>query len=223
MKKFLSGFLSCAIIMTLALSIMAITGKTTIDVYPIDIMVNGEVFQPTNAQGKPVDVFTYKGTTYAPLRALAVAYGLEVGYDAEKKLATVSEPEATPTPDTTAKPDYSDWSAEDEAAYQEFKAMWDIDVYDPTEEPYGIVKGCFATYNGTLTDAEIKQQFERQGLDTVESFASRLMFELYNGENIFRIWYYSCDNKSMWVTAITKIGNVPKISAKLGESEWFSN
>ena len=92
MKKFLSGFLSCAIIMTLALSVMAITGKTTIDVYPIDIMVNGEVFQPTNAQGKPVDVFTYKGTTYAPLRALAVAYGLEVGYDAEKKLATVSEP-----------------------------------------------------------------------------------------------------------------------------------
>lgn len=33
--------------------------------------------------------FTYNGTTYAPLRALAEAYGLEVGYDAEKKMATV--------------------------------------------------------------------------------------------------------------------------------------
>lgn len=125
--SFFVGMITTVLIAALALSIMAITGKTTIDVYPIDIMVNGEVFQPTNAQGKPVDVFTYKGTTYAPLRALAEAYGLEVGYDAEKKLATVSEPEATPTPDTTAKPDYSDWSEEKEAEYQAFRAQWTID------------------------------------------------------------------------------------------------
>lgn len=131
--SFFAGMITTVLIAALALSVMAITGKTTIDVYPIDIMVNGEVFQPTNAQGKPVDVFTYKGTTYAPLRALAVAYGLEVGYDAEKKLATVSEPQPTPTPDTTAKPDYSDWSAEEEAAYQEFKAMWTLDEVRPAQ------------------------------------------------------------------------------------------
>lgn len=124
--SFFAGMITTVLIAALALSVMAITGKTTIDVYPIDIMVNGEVFQPTNAQGKPVDVFTYKGTTYAPLRALAKAYGLEVGYDAEKKLATVSEPQPTPTPDTTAKPDYSDWSEEKEAEYQAFRAQWTI-------------------------------------------------------------------------------------------------
>lgn len=124
--SFFAGMITTVLIAALALSVMAITGKTTIDVYPIDIMVNGEVFQPTNVQGKPVDVFTYKGTTYAPLRALAEAYGLEVGYDAEKKLATVSEPQPTPTPDTTAKPDYSDWSAEKEAEYQTFRAQWTI-------------------------------------------------------------------------------------------------
>ena len=60
-----------------------------ISVTPINIEVNGKVFQPKDANGNPVSVFTYNGTTYAPLRALAEAYGLTVGYDSEKKLATV--------------------------------------------------------------------------------------------------------------------------------------
>lgn len=169
MKKYLAGLLTGAIIMTLALSVMAITGKTTIDVYPIDIMVNGEVFQPTNAQGKPVDVFTYKGTTYAPLRALAVAYGLEVGYDAEKKLATVSEPQPTPTPDTTAKPDYSDWSAEEEAEYQSFREQWTIVervVKGPSDMYYRM-----KTEDASITDME-------EYVKANEEFVTRMVVEL---------------------------------------------
>lgn len=57
----------------------------------IKILVNGEEFKPKDANGNDVMTFTYNGTTYAPLRALAEAYGLEVGYDAEKRMATVSE------------------------------------------------------------------------------------------------------------------------------------
>lgn len=187
MKKFLSGFLSCAIIMTLALSVMAITGKTTIDVYPIDIMVNGEVFQPTNAQGKPVDVFTYKGTTYAPLRALAVAYGLEVGYDAEKKLATVSEPaNNTPTPDTTAKPDYSDWSAEEEAAYQEFKGMWEVE-YNEKYSNYGKVEYYDLTYTGDFTPDEI---YDAINSARTNGFLKRLSIELKSGDLSVRFQFW---------------------------------
>lgn len=37
MKKFLSGFLFCAIVMTLALSVMAITSGMTIDVDHINM------------------------------------------------------------------------------------------------------------------------------------------------------------------------------------------
>lgn len=175
MKKFLSGFLSCAIIMTLALSVMAITGKTTIDVYPIDIMVNGEVFQPTNAQGKPVDVFTYKGTTYAPLRALAKAYGLEVGYDAEKKLATVSEPQPTPTPDTTAKPDYSDWSEEDEAAYQEFKGLWELMEARPSTSKNNTFYLKFSYVSGNISDEEFNKIQDMS--KTQSEYFERLLFE----------------------------------------------
>ncbi len=98
--------------------------------YPINIQANGETFVPKDVTGKEVPVFAYEGTTYAPLRALAEAYGLEVGYDAAANMATVNDLEAKPeqpaTPDTTTVSDYSDWSAEDEAAYQEFKGMWEI-------------------------------------------------------------------------------------------------
>lgn len=55
----------------------------------IKILVNGEEFKPKDVNGNDVMVFTYNGTTYAPLRALAEAYGLEVGYDSECKMATV--------------------------------------------------------------------------------------------------------------------------------------
>jgi len=67
----------------------AITKRTDLTISPISIEVNGAVFQPKDVTGKAVPVFAYNGTTYAPLRALAEAYGLSVGYNAEKNLATV--------------------------------------------------------------------------------------------------------------------------------------
>jgi len=67
----------------------SLTEPTVLTVSPISIEVNGAVFQPKDATGKDVAVFLYNGTTYAPLRALAEAYGLNVGYDEEKNLATV--------------------------------------------------------------------------------------------------------------------------------------
>lgn len=67
----------------------ALAKRTALSVSPINIEVNGTVFQPKDANGNTVSVFVYNGTTYAPLRALAEAYGLTVGYDSAKKLATV--------------------------------------------------------------------------------------------------------------------------------------
>lgn len=95
MKKYLSGLitgvLASALVFSASVAALAISGRMTIEVDPINVQVNGEVFQPTDVTGKEVPVFAYQGTTYAPLRALAEAYGLEVGYDAEKNMATVGE------------------------------------------------------------------------------------------------------------------------------------
>lgn len=90
MKKrilsFLAGMLTIILIGFLAVPVLAFAGMT-ISVEPINIQVNGNVFQPKDVNGKDVPVFVYNGTTYAPLRALAEAYGLKAGYDADKNLA----------------------------------------------------------------------------------------------------------------------------------------
>ncbi len=101
-RTFLSGFLCAALIFALALSALAITGRMTIEVDPINIQVNGQTFAPKDVTGKEVPVFAYQGTTYAPLRALAEAYGLSVGYDPQTNLATVRDPGFAPVSATGA-------------------------------------------------------------------------------------------------------------------------
>ncbi len=81
--------LSLIICIIMLMSAMPVMAADTIYVVPINVMVGGKVFLPTDVNGKNVPVFAYNGTTYAPLRALAEAYGLEVGYNGEKNLATV--------------------------------------------------------------------------------------------------------------------------------------
>ena len=93
-----------AVVLTAAITSAALAsdGSMTITIHPIRILVNGETFRPTDVNGNEVMVFTVNGTTYAPLRALAEAYGLEVGYDATNNIATVNSPDrvpAAPVPD----------------------------------------------------------------------------------------------------------------------------
>lgn len=93
LPSFLSGFLCAILLVSLTVGVYAASEwPKTIEVGHINIMVNGKEFQPTDSKGRPVDVFVYKGTTYAPLRALAEAYGLTVGYDAGRNMATVTAP-----------------------------------------------------------------------------------------------------------------------------------
>lgn len=98
MNKTAKLLLTLAAASALAVSSFAASSLVTINVDPsIKILVNGEEFKPKDTNGNDVMTFTYNGTTYAPLRALAEAYGLEVGYDAEKKMATVGETKQSST------------------------------------------------------------------------------------------------------------------------------
>ena len=90
---FLSGALAALLISSATVSAFAAGGLITLNVQPAQVMVNGEVFQPKDAQGRDALVFTYNSTTYAPVRALAEAYGLTVGYDSAKNMATVDRSE----------------------------------------------------------------------------------------------------------------------------------
>ena len=90
LKSFAAGFVCAALLSTTAVSALAATGAINISVTPgVSIKVNGQVFKPKTADGKDAMVFVYDGTTYAPLRALAEAYDLEVGWDQAAQMATV--------------------------------------------------------------------------------------------------------------------------------------
>lgn len=145
--SFLSGLLAGALLVGAAISALAISGHMTIEVDPINIQVNGATFQPTDVNGNEVPVFAYNGTTYAPLRALAEAYGLEVGYDAMTNMATVSEPKAVQTtPIETSQ-----------ITYEAFKGLW-TDVTGMESARYRQY-----VYAGTKNQAEVLNLL--QGLD----------------------------------------------------------
>ena len=98
-KGFILGILSSVMVLSLVVGACATSGMTLSVDPTIKIMVNGSEFHPKDVNGNDVMVFAYNGTTYAPLRALAEAYGLEVGYDAAQNMATVNQP-VSPAPTT---------------------------------------------------------------------------------------------------------------------------
>lgn len=203
MKKYLSGLIAGIALTTLIGSLIvdasAISSRMTIEVDPINVQVNGEVFQPTDVTGKEVPVFAYQGTTYAPLRALAEAYGLEVGYDASANMATVTDPDVkapdTTTPDTTAKTDYSDWSAEDEAAYQSFLALWDnvsyrgiryVELTGETVEDHDF------EYHG---DMELRELFDLTDDMANRGLLNRLIEERHQKQSHVYLWFWLGDRE----------------------------
>lgn len=94
---FFAGLLTAGLLLALGLTALAAGRTITVD-DGIRITFNGTAFTPKDANGKPVELFTYNGTTYAPLRAICEAAGLEVGYDAATRTAQVSSPGGTSTP-----------------------------------------------------------------------------------------------------------------------------
>lgn len=63
---FLAGALSSLALILPSASALASDGSLTITVHPIDIVVNGKIFRPVDADGNRVMTFTYNGTSYAP-------------------------------------------------------------------------------------------------------------------------------------------------------------
>lgn len=166
-KRFLSfaaGALTALLISSTAVTALAASGAIRIEVSPISVLVDGEVFQPKDAKGNDVMVFTYNGTTYAPLRALAEAYGLEVGYDGERHIATVSkQPAQTQTPIA-------------DTGYAGFEKQWTVKEKPVTN--YGDEKIFTVTYSGDLSRSEFKAWWKSYDLSTIKEYAERMMAEV---------------------------------------------
>lgn len=74
----------------------ATTGPATLSVDYRDMKVtyDGVPVALVDATGAAVEPFAYNGTTYLPVRAIAGALGLEVGWDNETATVTLTTPEA---------------------------------------------------------------------------------------------------------------------------------
>lgn len=83
LKSFILGVLAASLVFSVLVPAMASTLKTAELYYnDIKIRLNGDPVIPKDATGKAVDPFIIDGTTYLPVRAIASALGLNVGWDA---------------------------------------------------------------------------------------------------------------------------------------------
>lgn len=79
---FLSGVLVTALIFTTSTPALAAMIRKTIEVYTgVNIYIDDVKLNPTDAQGNPVEVFVYNGTTYLPVRAVSEALNKNIQWD----------------------------------------------------------------------------------------------------------------------------------------------
>ncbi len=179
MKKtkisFLAGVATTLLLGTGTITALASNDIIKIDASPISVLVNGEVFSPKDANGNDALVFTYNGTTYAPLRALAEAYGLTVGYDNAKKIATVND-------DNHVDTQY------DEKSVEYFKSLWDIEVSPNNGNSSDIT--VLVDYSGDMTMSEFKTWWKSLDKNVIEEGAEQLGLEVLSTMPNERITLY---------------------------------
>lgn len=93
--KIVSIVLAVLLLFSVSSQVMGANGLTEIQAYlnnGIKVVLHGELFEPTDpSDGSKYVPITYKGRTYLPLRAVAEAVGLEVGWDAPNNTATLGD------------------------------------------------------------------------------------------------------------------------------------
>ncbi len=82
-RSFTAGLLCGAMFVSLCVPGLAAQTVKSLEAYykNIGIKVDGNMIDPTDANGNPVEPFIVDGTTYLPVRAAAEALGAEVDWD----------------------------------------------------------------------------------------------------------------------------------------------
>lgn len=97
-KGFVSGVLAASVIMGAGVA-LATTGQKSIlaDYSDIKVTMNGQAVELVDANGNAVEPFAISGTTYLPVRAVANALGLDVGWDGATSTVKLTSKTKTPT------------------------------------------------------------------------------------------------------------------------------
>lgn len=87
-KGFISGIFVTALAIALSVGIFAAAQTITVN-GGVKLKIDGAIFTPTDANGNPVDVFEYNGTTYVPVRAVSQAFGKEIAWDGNTRTVII--------------------------------------------------------------------------------------------------------------------------------------
>lgn len=80
-RAFLAGVLVTLFVVGIVPSTLAAGGKN-VEVFPgVNIYIDDQKLNPTDANGNPVEAFIYNGTTYLPVRAVSEALGKPVQWE----------------------------------------------------------------------------------------------------------------------------------------------
>ena len=99
-RIFISGMLTMALILALAITVFAapIDKVITVVYNNIKIYVDGNRIDPKDANGNIVEPFIYNGTTYLPVRAIGEALGKDVSWDGDTQTVFLDTPAVLPPP-----------------------------------------------------------------------------------------------------------------------------
>lgn len=98
----------------------------------IRVYLDGQLLEPKDANGKPVDVFLYNGTTYLPVRAISEALGLTVTWDAPSKSVLINQPGTAPAlPSSTVPSGYVHPST---VSHDMIFGVWELECSNWTQD-----------------------------------------------------------------------------------------
>jgi len=106
-KSFVCGVLATLLLVgTIGTAAATIGTKTaSLEYSNIKVTLDGSPVNLVDVNGNPVEPFIIDGTTYLPVRAVAGAFGLEVGWDGGTQTVILTHPGvAQPSPEPTANP-----------------------------------------------------------------------------------------------------------------------
>lgn len=80
-RAFLAGVLVTLFVVGIVPSTLAAGGKN-VEIFPgINIYIDDQKLNPTDANGNPVEAFIYNGSTYLPVRAISNALGIPIQWE----------------------------------------------------------------------------------------------------------------------------------------------
>lgn len=107
---FLAGVLVAVLVMALALPTFAVLSGKQVTIYPgVNIYMDDVLLNPTDANGNPVEVFIYNGTTYLPVRAISEALDKVVQWEGDTSSVFIGKHTGEKPADWLFSLDYFDY------------------------------------------------------------------------------------------------------------------